>query len=250
MIAVYADREALGRGAAGLFAQAAVRAVEERGRFAVLLAGGETPRRTYELLAEEPFRSRVPWERLHVFWGDERCVPADDPRNNALMARRALLDRVPIPASQLHPLDCAASPEKGAADYEALLGAFFAGALPSFDLVFLGLGDDGHTASLFPGSTALDERQRWTIATRRPGEEIGRVTATLPLLNRAALVAFLVSGKSKAAVLRQVLAEEGDPRRLPALLVRPAAGELHWLVDRDAASLLDSGRQVRPLAAP
>ncbi len=236
MISVYPDRETLSRAAAGLFAERVARAAASRGRCAILLAGGETPRRTYELLAEEPLRQRVPWELLHVFWGDERCVSPDDPRSNSRMACRALLDRVPVPAGQIHPIPGNREPREVAEEYEALLRRFFAGAPPRFDLVFLGLGVDGHTASLFPGSPALDERERWTAVVRRAGEEIDRVTLTLPLLNQAELVLFLVAGEDKAAVLREVRVE--TPDALPAGMVMPERGELRWLVDRPAARLL------------
>ncbi len=247
MISVYPDREALSRAAAGLFAVVAVRAVADHGRCAVLLAGGETPRRTYELLAEEPLRSRVPWGHLHLFWGDERCVPPDDPRSNARMAYRTLLDRVPVPAGQVHPIPGDRDPRQAADEYEALLRRFFAGALPRFDLVLLGLGDDGHTASLFSGSPVLDERERWTAVTRRASEEIDRITLTAPLINKAELAIFLVAGGDKAAALHEVLEEEPDPHCRPARLIRPENGELHWLIDRAAAQLLTRmGRAVCP----
>lgn len=240
MITVYDDLEALSRAAAGLFAERAARAVSGHGRCAVLLAGGETPRRTYELLADEPLRNRVPWGQLHLFWGDERCVPPDDPRSNALMVCRALLDRVPVPVGQIHPIPVDRDPEQAADEYEALLHRFFSGAAPRFDLVLLGLGVDGHTASLFPGSPVLNERKRWTAATRRPGEEIDRITLTLPIINQAELVVFLVAGADKGAVLHEMLEEEPDPRRRPARMIRPEQGELRWLVDRPAARLLSS----------
>jgi 6-phosphogluconolactonase len=238
MITVYEDREALSRAAARLFAERAERAVADHGRCAVLLAGGETPRRTYELLADEPLRNRIPWGQMHLFWGDERCVPPDDPRSNARMACRALLDRVPVPAGQVHPIPGDRDPQQAADEYEALLRRFFAGTPPRFDLVLLGLGVDGHTASLFPDSPVLEERERWTSATRRPDEEIDRVTLTLPIINQAELIVFLVAGADKAAVLHELLDEEPDPRQRPARMIRPEQGELHWLVDSPAARLL------------
>lgn len=238
MISVYPDPEALSRAAADLFAERAVRAVAGHGRCAVLLAGGETPRSTYELLAEKRLRDQVPWGKLHFFWGDERCVSPDDPRSNARMVQRALLDRVPVPAGQVHPIPGDRDPREAADEYEELLRRFFAGAAPRFDLVLLGLGDDGHTASLFPDSPALEERQRWTSVTRRAGEEIVRVTLTPPLINQADLVLFLVAGEDKAAVLHEVLENHPDPRSLPARMIMPEQGELRWLVDMPAARLL------------
>lgn len=238
MISIYPDREALSQAAASLFADRAARAVSDHGRCSILLAGGETPRRTYELLAGEPLRDQVPWGRLHLFWGDERSVPPDDPRNNARMFRRALLDRVPVPAGQVHPIPGDCDPRQAADEYEALLRRFFAGTPPRFDLVLLGLGDDGHTASLFPDSPVLEERERWASATRRAGEETGRVTLTVHLINQAKQVVFLVAGDDKATVLREVLEEYPDPRSRPARMIRPEQGELIWLVDASAARLL------------
>jgi 6-phosphogluconolactonase len=238
MISVYPDLEALSRAAADLFAGVVACAVAGHGRCAILLAGGETPRRTYELLAEEPLRDQVPWGGLHLFWSDERCVPPDDPRSNARMVQRALLDRVPVPAGQVHPIPGDGDPRQAADEYEELLRRFFAGAAPRFDLVLLGLGDDGHTASLFPDSPVLEERQSWASATRRAGEEIGRITLTPPLINQADLVVFLVAGDDKATVLREVLEDHPDPRSRPARMIMPEQGELRWLVDKAAARLL------------
>lgn len=235
MIEIVADTEALARRAAELFAAAARRAVETGGRFRVALSGGGTPRRCYELLASAPFREQVPWTAVEIFWGDERCVAPDDPRSNARMAREALLKQVPLPSEQIHPMFSFGDPATAARDYEQLLGDFFGEKEPSFDLVLLGLGEDGHTASLFPGSPALEEKERWVRVTQRPEEEIFRLTLTLPLLNRATQVVFLVAGDSKTAILCQVLAEDEAVQPLPAQLIRPQPGELLWLVDRAAA---------------
>ena len=152
MIEVYPDLESLSRAAAALLVKQANLAVAARGRFSVALSGGATPRRTYELLAAPPLVDQAPWDRVHVFWGDERCVPLNDSRSNARLAKEAWLDRVPIPADQIHPLNCAHDPAAAARQYEAQLREFFAGQPPILDLVLLGLGEDGHTASLFPGT--------------------------------------------------------------------------------------------------
>jgi 6-phosphogluconolactonase len=239
VIKVYADLEALSRAAAELFVVEARRAVKARGRFAVLLAGGETPRRTYELLATPFYRDRIAWSAVHIFWGDERCVPPDDRRSNALMARRTLLDHVPVPPAQIHPIPGGKPPHEAARVYEEVLRDFFTADLPGFDLVFLGLGENGHTASLFPGTPALEERERWVAEVYVAGEGLHRVTLTAPAINRAALVAFLVTGGGKAEMLRKVLEGSTDPLQLPARLIRPVQGELFWLVDREAARLLD-----------
>jgi 6-phosphogluconolactonase len=232
MIRVFADAVALARGAAAFFAEEMSRAVAARGRCSVLLAGGETPRRTYELLAEKPLREAIPWEKVHFFWGDERCVPADDPQSNQRMARERLLARVPVPPGNIHPITCTHAPEEAAATYQHELERHFAGGAPSFDLVLLGLGTDGHTASLFPGSSALAEGARWTAVVHRPGEVFPRITLTLPLLNQARRVLFLVVGRDKAAILAEIL--QGNAP-YPARLVRPSSGELIWFADRAAA---------------
>jgi len=236
MIHIYPDRESLSRAAAAAFVERARGIQKVQGRVSVALAGGRTPRRTYELLAQPPFRDQLDWKKVHVFWGDERCVPPDDPGSNARMAREVLLDHVPIPPGQIHPISCSHSAETGASAYEAELKNFFAGQPPRFDFMFLGLGQDAHTASLFPASPALFERARWTAAVSAAPRNLPRVTLTLPIINQAAFIAFLVFGSEKAKVLQAVLEGPHDPYRLPAQMVCPLAGELHWLVDQEAAA--------------
>jgi 6-phosphogluconolactonase len=219
--------------------------VAARGRFSVALAGGATPRRTYELLAAPPLRDQAPWDRVHVFWGDERCVPLNDSRSNARLAKAAWLDHVPIPGDQIHPMNCALDPAAAARHYEAQLREFFAGQPPRLDLVLLGLGEDGHTASLFPGTMVLAEVERWAAAVSVAEQDLYRVTLTAPLINQAAMVAFLVAGDAKAGVLREVLHGLRDPERLPAQLIQPQNGALRWLVDLAAAgSLARDGNSV------
>jgi 6-phosphogluconolactonase len=238
MIWLYDDYTALSEAAAGIFVQQARQTAQVKGWFSVALAGGHTPQRTYQILARPRHRDRIPWGQIHIFWGDERCVPPEDPQSNARMARQALLAQVPIPPSQIHPIPCSRSPQVAAEQYEGVLQAFFGGQPPRFDLVFLGLGENGHTASLFPGTPVLGEQERWVAAVHVAEQDMNRVTLTAPLINQAAVVAFLVSGASKAAILREVLEGPSDPNRLPAQLIRPAGSDLHWLLDRDAASLL------------
>jgi 6-phosphogluconolactonase len=238
MIRVYPNPESLSRAAAVLLVSQANLAVARRGRFSVALSGGGTPRRAYELLAGPPFLDQAPWDRMHVFWGDERCVPLDDPRSNAGMAKAAWLDRVPIPKAQIHPLDCAGAPAEAAGNYEAQLREFFAGQPPRLDLVLLGLGTDGHTASLFPGSPVLAETERWAAPVSAAEADLYRVTLTAPLINQAAVVAFLVAGGSKAGVLSEVLHGPRDSGRLPAQLIQPQNGEVLWLIDQEAAARL------------
>jgi 6-phosphogluconolactonase len=239
VIQVYPDLESLSRAAAARLVRQAEQAIAARGRFSVALSGGRTPRRTYELLGQAPWKDQGPWDRTFVFWGDERCVPLDDARSNARLAREAWLDRVPIPRGQVHPMEGDAAPAAAAARYEALLREFFGRGPPRLDLVLLGLGEDGHTASLFPGSPVLHEQQRWVAPVYVAEPELPRVTLTAPILNQAAALVFLVAGKSKARVLREVLHGPYAPGRLPAQLIRPEGGELLWLVDAAAAAALE-----------
>jgi 6-phosphogluconolactonase len=238
VIRIFDDPEALSQGAAEFYIDKARDAAAARGRFSVALSGGRTPRRTYETLARPPFRDRVDWARAHIFWGDERCVDPEDPRSNARLANEALLRHVPVPAGQVHPMDCLPDPREAARRYEALLKNFFAGGEPRFDLILLGLGENGHTASLFPGAAVLTEAERWVAEVYLAEQDLHRLTLTAPFINRAAAVVFLVAGAAKAAVVREVIAGPRDPRRLPAQLIQPEPGELHWLLDKGAAGAL------------
>ncbi|HVT18518.1 MAG TPA: 6-phosphogluconolactonase [Thermoanaerobaculia bacterium] len=215
-------------------------------RASVALAGGSTPRGLYRLLAApgEPYRGCLLWEHIHFFWGDERHVPPDHPDSNFRMARETMLDPAAVPPGNVHRIP-AEEPDAGsaAARYEAELVRFFAlapGERPRFDLVLLGLGEEGHTASLFPGSPVLDERTRLAAAPWVEAHREFRITLTPPAINGAALVAFLVSGEAKAAALAAVLEGELRPERYPAQIVRPDSGKLLWLVDRAAASGLSA----------
>jgi 6-phosphogluconolactonase len=239
MIRVLSDPETLGLEAAALFVQQAQFSVNHRGRFCVALSGGRTPGRLYEILAAPPFLNDVPWEHTHIFWGDERCVPADDKKSNALMARQALLDHVPVSPDQIHPILCHEAPAKSARQYRDLLHDFYSGSPPVFDLVLLGLGEDGHTASLFPYAEILKDKNAWTSSVYVKEQDMYRVTLMPAVINRARLVVFLVSGDSKASVLKEVLTGPSDPFRLPAQLIRPESGKLVWLADNAAAARLD-----------
>ncbi len=245
MIRVLPDAAAVADAAAEFFAASAAAAIDARDRFAVALSGGHTPRTLYERLAAPALRDRVDWSRTHLFWGDERCVPHDDPRSNHQLVAQTLLAGVPVPAEQIHPIPCAEEPVAAALAYERTLRGFAGGEVPRFDLVLLGLGPDGHTASLFPGEPSLTERERLAVVARGPADGPWRVTLTLPVLKRAARIIFLVVGAEKASALRRVLAGDGTEAP-PAALVRPDHGELVWLVDAAAASKLDGalGRAV------
>jgi 6-phosphogluconolactonase len=234
-VEVWADADALITRAAELFAETARQSVAARDRFTVALAGGSTPRALYELLAGEAYAPRIPWGETHVFWGDERCVPPASNESNYGMAHEAMLARVPVPAEQIHRLRGEDEPEQAARDYEKILGATFDESPPRFDLILLGMGADGHTASLFPDSAALGETERLIAAPYITGLKAHRLTMTPRLINAARSVTFLVAGEAKAASLSAVLEGESDPRRYPAQLVEPASGELVWLVDEAAA---------------
>lgn len=239
IVRVHRNLAALSRAAADLFCVRVGAAVRRRGRCDVVLAGGDTPRLTYALLATNPWRDRVDWGQVHVFWGDERCVAPDDPRSNARMARETLLDRVPIPADHIHPICCTGDPLRAAAAYEEELRRHFGEpGPPGWDLVLLGLGEDGHTASLFPGGDAVWERERWVAAVLRPGSELHRISLTPAGLNGTAMAVFLVAGGRKAAALRAIRREPPDPGRCPAQIVAPRGGEPLLLVDREAAGEL------------
>lgn len=235
-VRIFVDADALARAAAGRFVEAAQAAIESSGRFGVALAGGNTPRKVYELIAGEEFGQRVDWSRTHVFFGDERCVPPDHPESNYRMARETLLSRVALPPENVHRIEGVGDTVENARAYEEELRTFFGDAeWPDFDLVLLGLGDDGHTASLFPHTPALDAGRAWVAANRVEKPGAPRITLTAPAVNHARRVLFLVSGRSKAARLAEVVKGSFEPERLPAQLIRPVAGVLEWFVDEEAA---------------
>ena len=240
-VRVFRDLASLSRAAAGRFLDVVRECVPARGRFAVALSGGSTPRTFYSLLASDPYRNKVDWTKVHVFWADERCVPPDDMESNYRLVFETLLSVVPVPAENIHRVRGEASPDEAARLYEDDLRAFFRGGqVPVFDLAVLGAGDDGHTASLFPGSETLGESLRLAVSVRPSAGRPGRVTLTLPVLNNVAHVLVLVSGPSKASVVQEIF-ERGTAQQLPAGLLRPVNGTLEWFLDRDAASLVRSG---------
>jgi 6-phosphogluconolactonase len=215
-------------------------ALASTGRFTLVLSGGSTPRAAYLRLAARGSRLNLDWQRTHVLWGDERCVPPDDPRSNYRMAKEALLDRVPVPAGQIHRIRGENDPPTAAAEYERDLRTLL--GFHPLDLVLLGLGDDGHTASLFPGQPAVRETERWVMAVLAPAGDMWRVTLTPAVLNLARNVTFIVSGESKAERLAQVLEGPFTPDLLPAQAIRPTQGRLTWLVDQAAADRLQLSR--------
>lgn len=237
--------------AAEIFAGAVDQAKD---RFTVALAGGSTPKGMYALLASDAYRDRIDWRKIHVFFGDERCVPPEDEFSNYRMANAALLSRVPIPKRQIYRIRGEAPPNVAAGEYEGTLLRIFgqsdASPLPRFDLILLGMGPDGHTASLFPGSPALKESKRWVVDnyvekfkdTKTPWL---RVTLTYPVLNAAARVLFMIAGADKAESLQEVLEGVPNPDLYPSQSVRPSNGRLTWLVDTSAAQKLSKRQNLK-----
>jgi len=248
-VRVCADIADLSRRAAEAVVNRINDAVRTRGTCSIVLCGGSTPRTLYRLMASQ-LSSLIPWAQVHVFWGDERYVPPEDPRSNFGMAKETLLDHVSCPAANVHRmLTQFADAGVAAREYERTLRSCFHEQWPDFDLVLLGLGGDGHTASLFPGSLALAEKTKWVVATTVPADPPLRLTLTLPALVGAAAIHVLVAGANKALALQHVLEGVGDWIRYPAAGVRVGSKAVIWWVDREAAGLARTPTRddVRPL---
>jgi 6-phosphogluconolactonase len=247
---LYDDAGQLAGAAAELFIKAASDSISARGRFRVALSGGSTPRRMYKLLATTALSGRVAWDRVDAFFGDERYLPSDDPDSNYRMTDEALLRHIPVAPGNIHRVRTEISPPRAAAAaYEHEIRECFAEAqaVPQFDLIYLGIGTNGHTASLFPHSPALKEHSRLVLADWVPEVKNWRISMSAPLLNRGRTVAFLVQGQEKAQVLRDILLGSRDPERLPAQLIAPE-GKLLWLTDAAAAALLPKTGHERRVA--
>lgn len=235
------DAGELSQKAAERFVALVNEASASSGRFTVALSGGSTPKALYSLLATPGFAERIPWPKVHLFWGDERCVPPDHPDSNYRMVRESLLSKINLAPENVHRMAGEKDPKLAAADYEEQLITFFRlseGALPHFDMILLGLGEDGHTASLFPGSAALDETQRLVATTYVPKLNAHRLTLTLPVLNESAEIFFLVNGRSKAAIVKELLGIRPTIAKFPAQRIQPVDGALTWFITRDAAAEL------------
>jgi 6-phosphogluconolactonase len=233
---VHDDVDALSTAAAATVADTIQRIVHTSGRCSLALSGGNAPRTFHHLLASR-HRAELPWSHVHIFWGDERYVPADDVLSNYRMAKETLLDHVPCPPENVHPIPTHfADPSNAAADYETTLRDYFDADLPRFDLIFLGLGEDGHTASLFPGTAWRAETARWVMAVNAPADPPDRISLTLPVLNHAAHVHFIVAGASKAPAVARILSGTPDPDVYPAAAVAPRRGTCTWWLDRAAAA--------------
>jgi 6-phosphogluconolactonase len=241
-IKIYDDAEAVAVAAAERFVELAAAAMEATGSFSVALAGGSTPKRIYELLASDDWQGRVRWDDVHIFFGDERSVPPDHRDSNYRMANETLLSRVPLPVPNVHRITGEGDASANASRYEDELRSYFGDVQwPRFDLVMLGMGDDGHTASLFPGTEALSEQSAWVVANWVEKFDTYRITLTAPAINHARHVIFNVTGAGKAERLPEVLHGARDTERLPSQLIRPVEGRLEWFADRAAAEKL-SGR--------
>ena len=244
-LVVCEDLEELGQRAADLFVDLAAEAVRSQGRFSVALSGGETPKALHSRLGSPSYVRRVPWSQVYVFWGDERYVPQDHPDSNCRMARATLLDQVPIPGENIFPVPTEEKDAESAAGrYQETVRTFFEldeGEQPRLDLMVMGMGEDGHTASLFPDTPALEDSSGVVVANPVRKLDSDRVTFTVSAINQAAFVVFLISGASKAPVLQEVLEGPYQPDRLPSQFVQPVSGKLLFLVDREAAARLRAG---------
>jgi 6-phosphogluconolactonase len=213
--------------------------LQEQERFTFVLSGGSTPKQLYSLLAKAPYNMMIPWKKIHFFWGDERDVPFDDERNNARMAFRELLDKVGVSPENIHVMRTDIGPEAAAAEYENILKSYFGNDGPTFDLVLLGMGDDGHTLSLFPGTAVVHEKKAWVKSFFLESQDMYRITLTAPVVNRAACVLFLTTGAGKAITLKNVIEGTFNAEKFPSQLIRPEKGELHWFVDEAAAGAME-----------
>jgi 6-phosphogluconolactonase len=238
-VQVFDDAGAVARAAARRIVELASEAIAARGTFSLALSGGSTPKAIYGLLADDEFRTQIAWQNVHVFFGDERTVAPDHADSNFRMASEAMLARVPLPETNIHRIDGVGDAAANASDYESDMREFFSNTnWPRLDLVMLGMGDDGHTASLFPDTTALKEESLWVAANWVEKFGTWRITLTVSAINAARNVLFLVTGAGKADRLREVLFGERDPSRLPSQLIAPREGALEWFVDRAAAAKL------------
>ncbi len=235
---IYNNADDLSTAAAKWIADYIIATLKKKERFTIALSGGSTPQKLHTILAAPPYKESIDWSRVHFFWGDERAVPFEDNRNNAKMAYDTLLNHVAVNPDHIHVMRTDIDPQTSAREYEKILHQYFNHSATSFDLVLLGMGDDGHTLSLFPGTPVIHEETKQATAFFLKEQDMYRITLTAPIVNRAACVAFLVAGAGKANALKEVMDGDYRPDVYPSQVIEPVKGELHWFVDKAAAVLL------------
>lgn len=215
--------------------------LKKQDRFTIALSGGNTPKKIHELLVTDQYKNKIDWSKVHFFWGDERYVPFEDERNNAKMAYETLLNHINVNPRHIHVMRTDIPVEESVADYAKILDEYFGEANPTqftFDLVLLGMGDDGHTLSLFPGQDVVNEQTKEVTSLWLAAQDMYRITLTAPVVNNSAAVAFIATGDKKAVVLKEVLYGVYQPNLYPSQVIKPTKGQLHWFIDEDAAKLL------------
>ncbi|MEO8819851.1 MAG: 6-phosphogluconolactonase [Ginsengibacter sp.] len=235
---IFDNKEILSDNLAEWICDLVTETLKEQQSFSMVLSGGETPKVLYQKLASEKYKSRIDWPSVRIFWGDERVVPFTDERNNAKMAFELLLNHVDVPPSQIHIMRTDIEPNFAVTEYRKMLHTYFDSTHHSFDLVLLGMGDDGHTLSLFPGSQIIDDNYHWVNSVYNEKQEMYRITLMPVIVNKAKKIVFMIDGEKKAAVLEQVLEGVKTPSELPAQLIAPETGELHWFLDKDTSKNL------------
>ena len=244
-IHAYPNKEKLVAATTERIADCMEQAIQKNGLCNMALSGGKTPGGIFSLLASNPYRDRLDWSRLHIFWGDERMVPPEHQDSNFRLVQETLLDHIKMPDENVHRMRGEIAPEEAAKEYAELLHDHFKGSLPCFDLMLLGLGEDGHTASLFPETDAVEECEKHAVAVFVPKLDAWRVTLTLPVLNAARKILFLVSGKSKSKMVQRIMSNKQPAKEIPATMVNPQNGEIHWMMDSEAMVLINkSAREV------
>ncbi|MEO6901684.1 MAG: 6-phosphogluconolactonase [Bacteroidia bacterium] len=235
---IFKTLDGLSIAAAELIIDAANKAVLKNGKFTMVLSGGNTPKKLFTILADKKYSKQMPWSNTVIFWGDERCVGLEDAENNSHQAKTLLLNHVPVLSNHIYVIPVNLSPELAAKKYEQTIFNYFKDSKPCFDLILLGLGENGHTASLFPDTKVLDTKTLGVEDVYLEEKKIYRITMTAPLINAAHKIVFMVSGKSKAVILKNIISDSSASKKYPAKLIKPTAGELMWFVDEDAAALL------------
>lgn len=233
---VFEDTAATCKAVAAFIAETAQHAIHTNGKFSIALSGGNTPKKLYEYMSEPTFAALMPWDKTYVFWSDERCVPFSDEQNNSHMAFEAMLNKVPVPPANIFPIPVELSAQEAASEYERKIKIFFGDQFPVFDIILLGLGDNGHTASLFPHTSILNEKIRLVKEVFVPELNTYRISFTVPLINKAAKIVFFVTGKSKATIINTIFTGETNPNEYPAQLIRKE--KTYWFIDKAANSQL------------